>query len=100
LHVVIKESFILDLLLFEFLHFLHDSLSFLNLALFSKFLSIFVIEVNLGIQLVDLLVDVLLLEGVHLVQVRGLLLLMPPLGPVFSTSKFTLDLLVDLCDHL
>ena len=97
----VAKSLELGFLLLEFFYFGHDSFSIFDFAFFTKFLGVLVVDIDLGLELVDFLVDTLLLEGVHL----GLVLhlgggIVPALRSVLGPGETALDFLVNLGDHL
>jgi len=89
-------------LLLKLLHFSHHILSFINHSLFSQFLSILVIDINLLLDLVDFLDSLLLLGVAHLRTATFFVVsVMLDLGlrAVLSTSQTSFNLVVDLSDH-
>ena len=97
---VVDDSFELCLLLLELVNFCHDSLSLLDFTFFTELLCILVVKVNLSFELVYFEISSVLLSRVHLWLVHGLVILLSSLRTVFSSSKTSLDLLVDLGHHL
>lgn len=97
---LIKESFKLWLLFFEFFNFAHDLLSFLKLSLFSEFLSFFVINIDFLLDLINLLLCLFLLNSAHL-RLTSLLseMLWGCQRPIFSSGKTSLNFLIYLPNH-
>lgn len=97
---LIKESFELWLLFFEFFNFVHDLFCFLKLSLLSKFLSLFVINIDFLLDLINLLLCLFLLNSAHF----GLTSLLSEIlwgsqRPILSSGKTTLNFLIYLPNH-
>ena len=99
--IPVTESLELGLLLLKLFNLFHDCLSVLNLTFFTKLLSVLVIQVDLGLELVNFLINTLLLQSIHLLLClhlgRGVV---PSLWCVFRPGQTSLDFLVDLRYHL
>ena len=97
----VTQGLELCFLLFELFNFFHYSLSFLNLSFFSKFFCIFVEQVDLGLELVNFLIDAFLLECIHLglsLQIRSWVV--AALWSILSPDKTSFDFCIDLGNHL
>ena len=97
---LVKKSFKFGFLLFKFLNFIHDLLSFLKLTLFSKLFCFFVINIDLLFNLINFFLCLFLLNLAHL-RLTTLLtkLLSRSKGSIFSSCKTPFDFLIDLGNH-
>ena len=96
----VSKSLKLSLLLLKLFHLCHDSLSVFDLAFFSEFLCVFVVNVDFCLELVDFLVHAFLLECVHLwLALHFLSGLIASLRPVLNSYDASLDLLIDKRHH-
>jgi hypothetical protein len=78
----------------------HNCLGFFDFALFSEFLGLLNVEIDLLLERIDSLISGFLLQSVHF---RGINVEVLPSGATtreFNSCKTSLDFLINLCDHL
>ena len=100
LNGVINDCLELCLLLLELVHFCHDSFGLFDFTFFTELLSVLVIEVNFGFELVNFQICSILLGGVHFWLINALVVILSALGTVLCSSETSLDLLIHLGHHL
>jgi hypothetical protein len=80
-------------------NFLHDCLGLIDLALLTKFLCSFNVEVDLLLELINPLVGGFLLESTHFRHVQLRVITSTSSGDL-NTRQTALDFLIDLRNHL